>query len=48
MHENVSECDQTVAGMTHAHVETLDLLMTVVPDLVWVDVASIGTRITSL
>ena len=32
----VSGCDQLVVGITHARGGTLDLLMTDVPDLVWV------------
>ena len=39
----VSGCDQLLVGPTHAHGGTLDLLMTDVPDLVWVAViAPIG------
>ena len=34
----LSSCDQLVVGPTHAHGGTLDLLMTVVPDLVRVSV----------
>ena len=34
----VSGCDQLVVGPTHARGGTLDLLMTDVPDLVWVSV----------
>ena len=34
----VSGCDQLVVGSTHARGGTLDLLMTDVPDLVWVAV----------
>ena len=38
-----SICDQLVVGQTHAHGGTLNLLMTTVPDSVWVDIlASIG------
>ena len=36
----VSGCDQLVVGPTHAHVGTLDLLMTDVPDLVRVAVVA--------
>ena len=36
----VSGCDQLVVGPTHAHGGTLDLLMTDVPDLVWVAVVA--------
>ena len=36
----VSGCDQLVVGPTHARGETLDLLMTDVPDLVWVAVVA--------
>ena len=36
----VSGCDQLVVGPTHARGETLDLLMTDVPDLVWVSVVA--------
>ena len=36
----VSSCDQLVVGPTHARVGTLDLLMTDVPDLVWVAVVA--------
>ena len=36
----VSGCDQLVTGPTHACGETLDLLMTDVPDLVWVAVVA--------
>ena len=32
----VSGCDQLVVGSTHSFGGTLDLLMTDVPDLVWV------------
>ena len=32
----VSGCDQVVVGQAHAHGGTVDLLMTDVPDLVWV------------
>ena len=35
---SVTGFDQFVVGLTHAHGETLDILMTDVPDLVWVDV----------
>ena len=39
----VSSCDQLVVGLTHARGGTLDLLMTDVPDFVWVAiVAPIG------
>ena len=39
----VSGCDQLVVGQTHARGGTLNLLMTDVPDLVWVAVlAPIG------
>ena len=34
----VTGCDQLVIGSTHARGGTLDLLMTDVPDLVWVAV----------
>ena len=34
----VSGCDQLVTGPTHARGGTLDLLVTDVPDIVWVDV----------
>ena len=34
----VSGCDQLVVGLTHARGGSLDLLMTDVPDLVWVAV----------
>ena len=41
----VSGCDQLVVGPTHARCGTVDLLMTDVPDLVWVAVvAPIGNR----
>ena len=33
----VSDCDQLVVGPTHAGGGTLDLLMTDVPDLVWIN-----------
>ena len=36
----VSGCDQLVVGPTHASGGTLDLLMTDVPDLVWVSVVA--------
>ena len=36
----VSGCDQLVVGPTHARGGTLDLLMTDVPDLVWVAVVA--------
>ena len=36
----VSGCNQMVVGPTHARGGTLDLLMTDVPDLVWVSVAA--------
>ena len=36
----VSGCDQLVVGLTHACGVTLDLLMTDVPDLVWVSVVA--------
>ena len=36
----VSGCDQLVTGLTHACGGTLDLLMTDVPDLVWVAVVA--------
>ena len=36
----VSGCDQLVVGPTHAHGETLDLLMTAVLDQVWVAVVA--------
>ena len=36
----VSGCDQLVIGLTNANGGTLDLLMTDVPDLVWVSVVS--------
>ena len=36
----VSGCDQLVVGLTHARGGTLDLLMTDVPDLVWVSVVA--------
>ena len=36
----VSGCDQLLVGITHAHGGTLDLLMTDVPDLVWVAVVA--------
>ena len=36
----VSGCDQLVVGLMHAHGGTLDLLMTDVPDLVWVAVVA--------
>ena len=36
----VSGCDQLVIGPTHAHGRTLELLMTDVPDLVWVAVVA--------
>ena len=36
----VSGCDQLVVGPTHARGGTLDLLMTDVPNLVWVAVVS--------
>ena len=36
----VSACDQLVVGPTHACGGTLDLLMTDVPDLVWVAVVA--------
>ena len=40
---SVSGCDQLVVGPTYSRGETLDLLMTDVPDLVWVSVvASMG------
>ena len=35
-----SGCDQLVVGPTHARGGTLDLLMTDVPDLVWVAVVA--------
>ena len=39
----VSSCDQLVVGPTHAHGGILDLVMTDVPDLIWVAaVAPIG------
>ena len=39
----VSGCDQLVFGSTHARFGTLDILMTDVPDLIWVAVvAQIG------
>ena len=41
----VSGCDQLVVGPTHACGGTLDLLMTDVPDLVWV---AVGTGCRSL
>ena len=37
----VSSCDQLVVGPTRAHGLTLDLLMTDVPDLVWVAVVAL-------
>ena len=37
---SVSGSDQLVIGPTHAHGGTLDLLMTDVPDLVWVAVVA--------
>ena len=37
----VSRCDQLVVGLTHARGGTLDLLMTDVPDLVWVAVVAL-------
>ena len=36
----VSGCDQLVVGPTHARSGTLDLLMTDVPDLVWIAVVA--------
>ena len=36
----VSGCDQLVVGPTHARGGTLDLLMTDVPDLVWIAVVA--------
>ena len=36
----VSGCDQLVVGPTHTHGGTLDLLMTDIPDLVWVAVVA--------
>ena len=36
----VSDCDQLPVGPTQARVGTLDLLMTDVPDLVWVAVVA--------
>ena len=36
----MSGCDQLVVGRTHARGGTLDLLMTDVPDLVWVSVVA--------
>ena len=36
----VSGCDQLVVGPTHARGGTLDLLMTDVPDLLWVAVVA--------
>ena len=36
----VSGCTQLIVGPTHAHGEALDLLMTDVPDLVWVGVVA--------
>ena len=36
----VSGCDQLVVGPTHARGGTLDLLMTDLPDLVWVAVVA--------
>ena len=38
--ETVSGCDQLVIDPTNAYLETLDLLMTDVPDLAWVAVVS--------
>ena len=44
----VSGCNQLVVGPTHACGGTLDLLMTDVPDLVWVAVvAPIGNSVQS-
>ena len=37
----ISGCDQLVVGPTHACGGTLDLLMTDVPDLVWVAVGAL-------
>ena len=37
----VTGCDQLVIGSTHARGETLDLLMTDVPELVWVAVIAL-------
>ena len=39
----VSGCNQLVVGSTHEHGGTLDLLMTDVPDLVWV--LSVGSHL---
>ena len=36
----VSGCDQLVVGPTHARGGTFDLLMTDVPDLVWISVVA--------
>ena len=36
----VSGCDQLVVGQTHARGGTLDLLMTDVPELIWVSVVA--------
>ena len=45
----LSGCDQLVIGPTQARGGTLDLLMTDVPDLVWVAVvAPLGTDNSSL
>ena len=37
----LSGCDQLVVGATHARGETFDLLMTDVPDLVWVVIVAL-------
>ena len=37
----VSGCDQLVVRLTHAHCGTLELLITDVPDLVWVSVVAL-------
>ena len=41
----VSGCDQLVVGPTHARGGTLDLLMTDIPDLVWVAVGSGSSKL---
>ena len=44
----VSGCDQLVVGLAHARGGTLDLLMTDVPNLVWVSIVETHTDHSSL
>ena len=39
--ETVSGCDQFVVGLANACGGTLDLLVTDIPDLIWVDVIAL-------